>query len=64
MNIKEFLLKQIYDIKKKGFKELFKPVSYKKTAKGELTGINWEKLKTNKSTTPIKKNIMFMWKNR
>jgi hypothetical protein len=48
----------------KGFKALFKPVSYKKTAKGELTGINWEQLKTNKSTTPIKKNIMYMWKNR
>lgn len=48
----------------KGFKELFKPVSYKKTTKGELSGINWDKVKTNNYMEPMKKNIMFMWKNR
>ena len=47
----------------KGFKALFKPVSYKQTAKGELN-IDWKNVKTNKNIAPTKKNSMFMWKNR
>ena len=46
-----------------GFKKLYKPKTIKKSSQ-PLLKINWDKVKSNKEMELIKKNVMFMWRNR
>ena len=46
-----------------GFVKMYKPKKVKKSDK-ELLDINWDNVKANEYMTPIKKNPMFMWRNR
>ena len=45
------------------FKKLYKPYRIRKSKKN-LLNIDWDNVKANKEMTPIKKNPMFMWRNR
>jgi hypothetical protein len=45
------------------FKKLYKPHRMRKSTKN-LLDIDWDKVKANEYMTPIKKNPMFMWRNR
>ena len=46
-----------------GFVKMYKPKKVKKSDK-ELLDIDWDNVKANEYMTPIKKNPMFMWRNR
>ena len=46
-----------------GFVKMYKPKKVKKSDK-DLLDIDWDNVKANKQMTPIKKNPMFMWRNR
>ena len=46
-----------------GFLKLYKPKKWKYSDK-PLLDIEWDKVKANKQMTPIKKNPMYMWRNR
>ena len=46
-----------------GFVKMYKPKKVKKSDK-ELLDIDWDNVKANKQMQPIKKNPMFMWRNR
>ena len=45
------------------FKKLYKPIKVRKSSR-PLLDINWDKVKSNLNMEPIKKNPMFMWRNR
>ena len=50
---------------KKSFIELYKPKSWKYSTKKLIEPIGgWDNVKANKGMTHIKKNPMFMWRNR
>ena len=46
-----------------GFVKMYKPKKVKKSDK-DLLDIDWDNVKANEYMTPIKKNPMFMWRNR
>jgi len=46
-----------------GFLKMYKPKKWKYSDK-PLLDIEWDKVKANKQMTPIKKNPMYMWRNR
>lgn len=46
-----------------GFLKLYKPVAWKYSDK-PLLDIDFSKLKSGKNLAPIRKNVMFMWRNR
>jgi hypothetical protein len=46
-----------------GFLKMYKPVAWKYSDK-PLLDIEWDKVKSGKNLAPIKKNVMYMWRNR
>ena len=46
-----------------GFLKLYNPVAWKYSDK-PLLDIEWDKVKSGKNLAPIKKNVMYMWRNR
>jgi hypothetical protein len=42
---------------------MYKPVAWKYSDK-PLLDIEWDKVKSGKNLAPIKKNVMYMWRNR
>ena len=46
-----------------GFLSMYKPVAWKYSDK-PLLDIEWDEVKSGKNLAPIKKNVMYMWRNR